>query len=148
MGRNESAIAAGAPAEPKPPIHTPGSHPVEIWISYVLRGGTTLAGAIIILGVILFLVHGPGPNEPSTFHDLTEGGGHSIATSWWAVVRGTVHGQALDIIRLGLLVLILTPTTRVAMTVGLFIAERDRAFIVATVIVLIVLIIGLIGVGS
>ena len=76
------------------------------------------------------------------------GGGHSVATTWRDVLRGAVHGQALDVIRLGLLVLILTPTTRVAMTVGLFIAQRDRVFVVTTLIVLVVLIIGLIGVGS
>jgi|SRR5579884_157702 len=136
-----AAPMGGVPAQP------PGTHPIELWISYVLRVGTTLAGAIILAGVALFLIQGPQGGEPVTLHDMIGGGGHSVATSWQDVFRGVAHGRAFDVIRLGLLVLILTPTTRVAMTVALFIAERDRAFIVATTIVLIILILGLIGIS-
>jgi len=135
-------------AGPVAPLRPPGAHPIELWISYVLRIGTTLAGTIILVGVALFLIHGPQAGEPATLHDMIGGGGHSVATSWLDVVRGVAHGHAFDVIRLGLLVLILTPTTRVAMTVALFVAERDRVFIVATTIVLIILILGLIGLGA
>lgn len=141
------------PGQPKPapspsPSHSdmPGGHPIEIYISYVLRIGVTVAAAIIIAGVLVFLIRGPVATEPTSYHAITGGGGHSVATSWTDIFSGIGHGQGLAIVRLGLLVLILTPMMRVGMTVILFAAERDHAFIVLTIIVFIVLVFGFLGI--
>lgn len=128
---------------------TPGGHPMEIYISYVLRIGVLLAAAIIFVGSALYLA-GLGSNEgnPKKLNDILDGGGHSIPVSLVGIFHGITAGNPMAIIQLGVLALILTPMTRVAMTAALFIAQRDRIFVVITSVVFIVLVLGLIGVGS
>ncbi len=147
MADKDSILEASVPNLSQPPVaHTPGGHPIEIWISYVLRIGVTVAGAIILIGVLVFLIRGPVAGEPGSYHAVTGGGGHSIAISWEDVWNGVKAGQGLAIVQLGLLVLVLTPLMRVGMTVILFLAERDIPFIVVTTIVFIILVIGFLGV--
>jgi uncharacterized membrane protein len=54
--------------------------------------------------------------------------------------------QAVAIIQAGLLILLLTPVTRVALTLILFLRDRDRIFALITAIVLIVLLLGFFGI--
>lgn len=126
----------------------PGGHPMELWISYVLRAGVLTSGLIILIGVILFLVLGPPDAGPHRLHDITGNGGHSISVSPGGIAHGIATGSPIAVIQLGVLVLILTPLMRVGMTVFLFFAQRDRIFVAITSIVFIVLVLGLIGVGS
>ena len=126
----------------------PGGHPMEIYISYVLRIGVMTAGAIILIGLLWFVIGGPPASGPNHLSDVIGNGGHSISVSINSVLSGVAHGNSVAIIQLGVLVLILTPLMRVAMTVFLFTALRDHIFTVITLIVLVVLIMGLIGVGS
>ena len=121
---------------------------MELWISYVLRAGVLISGTIIALGVGMFLVKGPGPGEPRSRDELTAGGGHAIATSLGQILHDVAQGKALGVIQLGLLVLILTPVLRVAMTMVLFCQQRDWIFTAITLTVLTVLALGLIGVGA
>ncbi|MGI8476025.1 MAG: DUF1634 domain-containing protein [Thermomicrobiales bacterium] len=143
---------ANAPTDrdpPQAPVRpASGDKRMELWISYVLRVGVLTSGAIILLGVILFFVKGPGPGEPRSMTELLDGGGHPIATSAREIARGVIHGKAVDVILLGLLVLILTPLSRVAMTLMLFLRLRDWIFVLITATVLTILVIGLIGVGA
>jgi uncharacterized membrane protein len=126
----------------------PGQHPMELWISYVLRVGVLIAGAIILVGLVLYIIQGPASSEPQSFNALTQGGGHSIDTSLTSIVRGVRDGHPTSIIELGVLALILTPITRVALTLALFLLQRDRVFSLITAAVLALLIVGLVGVGS
>ncbi|HEX7101406.1 MAG TPA: DUF1634 domain-containing protein [Nitrolancea sp.] len=127
----------------------PGGHPMEIYISYVLRIGVMIAAAIILLGTILFLAGiGPSQSNPKHLNDVIGNGGHSIPVSPSSILHGVVSGNATAIIQLGVLALILTPMTRVAMTAVLFFAQRDRIFVAITSVVFLVLVLGLIGVGS
>lgn len=128
------------------PEAVPGGHPMEIWISYVLRVGVTIAGIIIFAGVIAFLVVGARAGDPHTYHDVIHD--HARALSLGSVFRGLGSGHALDIVNLGLIALILTPVLRVAMTVLLFLAQRDRVFTLVTTVVLAVLVLGLAGVAA
>ena len=61
-------------------------------------------------------------------------------------VKGTVVSGATSLIQLCVLALILTPVTRVAMSIMLFSAGRDGVFVLITSVVLAVLVAGLIGV--
>ena len=128
--------------------HAADDRAMERWISYVLRAGVLVSGTIVALGVVLFLVNGPGPGEPHSRDELTAGGGHPIATTIGQILRDVSHGKALGIIQLGLLALILTPVLRVAMTMALFLQQRDWVFTAITLTVLTVLVLGLIGVGA
>ena len=133
-------VVATAPA--------PAGHSLELWISYVLRFGVLTAGAVILTGLVLYLVNGPDAGRPTSLDQLTADGGQSIDVSWHSIVEGLGNFEATSIILLGLLILILTPLTRVAMTFVLFILQRDRIFVAITGIVLVILILGFIGIGA
>ncbi|HVX30224.1 MAG TPA: DUF1634 domain-containing protein [Nitrolancea sp.] len=127
----------------------PGGHPMELYISYVLRIGVMIAGTIILLGMILYLAGiGASAGNPQQLHDVIGNGGHSMPVNPSSILRGVASGNGSAIIQLGVLALILTPMTRVAMTAVLFIAQRDRLFVVITSVVFLVLVLGLLGVGS
>jgi uncharacterized membrane protein len=62
-------------------------------------------------------------------------------------VSAAVHGAfTLDprgMVQLGLVLLIATPVARVALTLGAFLVQRDRLYVVLTTIVLVLLLFGL-----
>lgn len=143
------ASEASHPAGAAPVVaHGAEDRAMARWIGRVLRGGVVTAAAIVLAGVGLFLFKGPGPGDPRSRRDLTAGGGHPIAVHLGAIARNAGPHHPFDLVRVGLLVLILTPLLRVAMTCALFVAQRDWVFVAITAVVLAVLVVGLIGVGA
>lgn len=116
---------------------------MEIWISYVLRIGVLLAGAIILLGLALFVLTGPSADAPRSLHQVLAGGGLVVTPR--VIANGVAHADPIAIIQLGVLVLILTPMLRVAMTMLLFFGQRDWIFAAITLTVLAILLFGLVG---
>jgi uncharacterized membrane protein len=103
---------------------SPALQQAEIAIAWVLRGGVALAGALIALGLFARLLSGEAPPILSPLSGL--------------------HGLGPDsLMTLGLLVLIALPVVRVAMTVILFVVERDYIYLAITGFVLFVLLFGL-----
>jgi uncharacterized membrane protein YfcA/uncharacterized membrane protein len=102
-------------------------------ISTVLRGGVLLSAAIIVLGLILHIVRGGSAAFP-----------HTLA----GVVQSVLHGDPLGIIVLGLVVLLLTPVLRVAVSILAFAAEKDRRYVAITTLVLVILLISIIALGA
>jgi uncharacterized membrane protein len=121
-----------------------GPHPMEIGISAVLRTGVLLAGAIILVGIVLFVARGGSGTGPHGLRALL--GRDAASVHPGSVLRGVAAGNAVAIIQLGVFVLILTPVARVAMTVVLFAAQRDWIFVAITVAVFLMLVLGLTGV--
>ncbi|GBD18294.1 hypothetical protein HRbin27_00789 [bacterium HR27] len=119
---------------------------IDLLISRVLRFGVLVAAAIGAIGLLLFFVRGPQPSDPQTLHELLALRSGTLRTSLQALVSGILSGQPDDVMRLGLLVLILTPTARVALTLVLFALERDFVFVVIALVVLVILLLGLAGV--
>lgn len=124
---------------------TAAQEQLNLLISQVLRAGVLLAAAIGAVGLLLFFVRGPQPGEPQSLHELLTLRAGPLATSPSQLVQGILTGKPEDIMRLGLLVLILTPTARVALTVILFLLERNFVFVVIASIVLVILLLGLAG---
>ncbi|HEU0114153.1 MAG TPA: DUF1634 domain-containing protein, partial [Thermomicrobiales bacterium] len=62
---------------------------MERWISLVLRGGVLLSGAIVGLGLTLFLLMQSAPGEPSAVNDL-------LATEFHPTSLGAILGGAAD----------------------------------------------------
>ena len=132
------------PEPTKEPAHEDAFAHIEILLGKVLRIGVLTAASIIILGVILFFAreHGGVSYDQALGKGLTI---HSLSprTIW----DGLRHGSSRDVIFLGVLALILTPITRVAMTVWLFLHQRDWIFVACAGFVLVVLVLGLVGIG-
>lgn len=125
------------PAFVNPP--NPKELRAELWISVVLRVGVTLSLVLVLIGLLICFFHhpqyidskqalggliAPGAAFPSTLSDVFAG-------------VGAFRGQA--IIVLGLLVLILTPIMRVAISIAAFLEERDWFFAAITAAVLAIL---------
>lgn len=124
-----------------PPLIEYGTGPMEIWISRLLLSGVLLSAAIILAGFTLFLLRGGIGGE--SLSDVVDG--QKTAADFGTILRGIGRADGKSLIQLGLLVLILTPISRVAMSVFFFLRERDRVFVATTAIVLCILVGGLIG---
>jgi uncharacterized membrane protein len=116
---------------------------VEITISVLLRVGVTLAAAVAIVGGILYLIHNG--------HDIPEDhifrGEPADLRQVPGVLNDVLALRGQGIIQLGILLLILTPVARVAFSVFAFWQQRDRLYIIVTLIVLVILIHGLLATG-
>ncbi|MBS1856512.1 MAG: DUF1634 domain-containing protein [Acidobacteria bacterium] len=101
----------------------------------LIAAGTTLAG-----GIWHYVQHGAAVPNFSVFH-----GEPAELRNLGGVFSGIAAGRSEDLIQLGLLMLIATPIARVALSVFAFAAERDRTYVVITLIVLAVLLASLSG---
>jgi len=134
------------------PASTPPEEPqeqrtMELWVSYTLRIGVTLAAIVVLFGVVLYVIQGSsGAGHLQSMDDLKPGRSNTIDVSWRSIGDGLKDFQAVAIIQTGLLILLLTPVTRVALTLLLFLRDRDRIFALITAIVLIVLLLGFFGI--
>ena len=114
---------------------------VEQLLGNLLRGGVLLAAAVGIIGGALFLArHGLEPAGHRVFH-----GEPAELRSVRAIVAGAVALHEAAIVQLGLLLLIATPVARVAFSLVTFILQRDRAYVIVTLIVLALLVFSLAG---
>jgi uncharacterized membrane protein len=119
---------------------------MELMISYALRAGVLLSAAITLAGVLRFaLTQDTGYVRvlPHHLQDILkfhqESGPGFFPTSLHAVLDGARAGKPYAIISLGMLLLILTPIIRVALSVFFFLAQRDWLYVGITLFVLAVL---------
>ncbi|MDR5708920.1 MAG: DUF1634 domain-containing protein [Armatimonadota bacterium] len=112
-------------------------------IGFLLRAGVAVAGAVLVLGLVAFFLYGPPGDLPHP--ELLR---HGAATTPLHLLRGLARGDPTAILQLGLLLLILTPILRVAMTVFVFAAEGDWIFVSIAAGVLVLLLLGLGGFGG
>jgi len=114
---------------------------VDEIIGALLRYGVMLSAAVVAVGGIWYLIRwgGTAPEyrvfrgEPGYLRNL---GG---------IVSGTSSFRCRRLIQFGLLMLIATPVARVAFSVAAFALQRDRTYVVVTLIVLSVLLFSLLG---
>jgi len=119
---------------------------MELVISYALRAGVLLSAAVILIGISWFaLAQDTGyvrvlPHHLQdilTFHQ--QSGPGFFPTSLQAIITGAAAGKPYAIIGLGIVLLILTPIVRVALSVFFFLAQRDWLYAGITLFVLAVL---------
>lgn len=114
---------------------------VEQVIGRLLQVGVLLAAAIVVVGGAVYLLrHGLEPvsyaqfrGEPRFYRTVT------------GILAQTFTGHGRGLIQLGLLVLIATPVARVAFALWAFWRERDRAYVVVSTIVLVILLYSLLA---
>ena len=125
-----------------PPAAPPEDHRVvrvEIVISWVLRIGVVTSLAIVVAGLILTFMRRPDFLSSHTALQEIKEPGVVFPHTLPAVVKGLSRLQGEAVIALGLLLLILTPVARVAVSILTFLYQRDRVFTLITLTVLVIL---------
>ena len=126
-------------------------HRAELLIGNLLRTGVLVAAAVVFAAGMLYLVqhhaetirYGSFTGEPAQLRSIPAivrdaaalGSGSPTRTA--SVRGGVIDSRAL--IQFGLLLLILTPVLRVIFAAVAFALERDRMYVVVSLIVLAVL---------
>jgi len=116
---------------------------MELILGNLLRSGVLLSAAVILWGGCVYLSRHAHEKanyrvfvgEPSEFRTIP------------GVIHSVLNGRGRGLIQLGLLLLIATPIARVAFSMVGFAIERDRMYVLFTLIVLVVLLYSLLGSG-
>lgn len=119
-------------------------HDVEVRLGRLLRAGVATAAAVVLAGAVIYLIR-HGGSRP---HYEVFAGEPPALRSVGGIVREASGLRGRGIIQLGLLILIATPVARVAFSLYAFFRDRDRAYILITSIVLILLLLSLAGTGG
>jgi len=110
-------------------------------IARLLLAGVSISAVVVLSGGICYLSHHRA--EKADFHAF-----HiepAMYRSISGILQGLGSGECRSIIQLGLLLLILTPVARVAVSLIAFLRERDRVYVGVTAIVLLVLVFSLVS---
>lgn len=114
---------------------------IENILGNLLRAGVLLSALVVLIGGVIYLLrHGRSPMDFGVFR-----GEPADLRSVRGIIRDTLALRGRGIIQLGLLLLIATPVARVAFSIFGFAEERDRMYVVFTVIVFSILLYSLIG---
>jgi uncharacterized membrane protein len=116
---------------------------MEVILGNLLRTGVMFSAAVVLWGACIYLYRHAREvanykifmGEPSDFRTIP------------GVIQSVRGGHGRGWIQLGLLLLIATPIARVAFSIVGFSIERDRLYVVFTVIVLAILLYSLLGSG-
>ena len=110
-------------------------------IGKLLRAGVALSAAVVFIGGVLYLIrHGADPPDYSSFRGEPED-----LRAFTGILRGVAGLDPRHIIQFGLGLLVATPVARVAFSVFAFTRERDRTYVVVTLIVLAILLASIAG---
>jgi uncharacterized membrane protein len=139
VGDPDLAIADGRLQDVHPVRPAERTRWSELTISYVLRSGVLVSLALIVAGVVvMFLQHPTYLHSAADYSRLTSPAARAPNTLG-EVIRGVVDFRGEALIMFGLLVLLATPVLRVAISVLLFLAQRDATYALITSAVLLVL---------
>jgi len=123
--------------EPRSPRLTDDQ--IDQVIGRVLQIGMLTAAIVTLVAGVLYLQrHGGTVADYHTFKGVAES-----LKSLSGIGHGVMAGQRAAMVQLGLVLLILTPIARVTLTLGAFVIQRDRLYVLLTSIVLTVLVYGL-----
>jgi uncharacterized membrane protein len=128
------------PSDNPPPTDNTHLSRAEAWISITLRAGVLVSLALIICGTLVTFTHHPQylASEADLTRLTTPGAAFPHTLADLAAGLAAFHGQAIVVA--GLIVLIATPVLRVAISVLVFLADRDYAFVLITTTVFLILI--------
>ena len=114
---------------------------VEQIVGNLLRIGVLVAAGVVLVGGLLYLYRF-GHTQPNLSIFRSE---PANLRSVGGIVERSLTWSSRGLIQLGLLLLIATPVARVAFSLVAFILERDRIYIIVTLIVLAILTFSLLG---
>lgn len=111
-----------------------GDKDLQIFVGNILRYGVLTSLGIVFIGLIIYLIH--ARTEVIDFSSFTQND-----FNFSVFITGIRHGDSVSIIKLGVLLLILTPVMRVIFAIIGFYKEKDLLYTIVSVIVLFVIII-------
>jgi uncharacterized membrane protein len=112
-------------------------------ISILLRSGVLISALVVLTGGILYLVrYGAALPQYAVFR-----GEPPDLRSLSGIVKDVLAFKSRGLIQFGLLLLVATPVARVAFSIFAFALQRDRTYVIITLIVLGVLLYSLTGGG-
>ena len=114
---------------------------IDAAITMLLRTGVIISVLIIAAGLMItFIDHPDYLSSRPALGELTSPGTH-FPNTIREVLSGVRRGRGEAITMAGLLVLIITPVARVALSIVIFIIERDRLYAAITAAVFVILMI-------
>jgi uncharacterized membrane protein len=114
---------------------------IENILGNLLRAGVLLSAQVVLIGGVIYLLrHGRSAADFGVFR-----GEPADLRGVRGIIRDTLALRGRGIIQLGLLLLIATPVARVAFSIFGFAQERDRMYVMFTLIVFSILLYSLIG---
>jgi len=128
---------------PRPRIvvtRDPRDEKIEQVIGRLLQLGVLIAAVVVAIGGALLLAQ--YGHLPASFRVFN--GEDSSLRSIAGIIHAALRGDSRAIVQLGLVLLIATPVARVALTLGAFVAQKDRLYILMTALVLALLLYGLV----
>ena len=106
---------------------------LEVLISTVLRVGVVTSLLLVLAGTIVTFARTPSLlSSPLRLGHEPGAAVHSLR----AIIAGVADLDGPAIVMAGLLLLIATPVLRVAVSIFIFLRERDAAFVAITAVVL------------
>jgi uncharacterized membrane protein len=146
---NASIADTTRPAPAGPPGPGPREEPgpqaekvrrTEVAISMLLRIGVVVSVAVIVAGLIVSFGRHRAYRVSSGVRDQILHGHSQFPHTIGALISGLAAGQGQALVALGLLLLLLTPIARVAVSIVAFVYQRDRTYVFIAGFVLAVLV--------
>jgi len=114
---------------------------VEQTIGNLLRLGLIVAAVVVLVGAVIYLArHGSEQPQYRVFH-----GEPADLRGISGIIHDALQFSGRGLIQLGLLLLLATPVARVAFSIVAFALQRDRLYVVVTLIVMGVLLYSIVG---
>ena len=114
---------------------------VERIMGTLLQSGVVISGLAVLAGGILYVLrYGGTPVHYENFSAERES-----VRSLAGIANHAFHGDARAIVQCGLLLLIATPVARVLFSIIAFALQKDRLYVLLTVIVFLILLYSLFG---
>ncbi len=114
---------------------------VERILGTLLQSGVVISGLVVLAGGIVYLLR--SAHLPVRYENYVAD--RESLRSLTAVGNSALHGDGRAIIQCGLLLLIATPVARVLFSILAFVFEKDRLYVVLTIVVFLILIFSLFG---
>lgn len=112
---------------------------LEGFIGNLLRAGVLLAASVVLVGGVFYLALHHADSATYRSFALESSNLRNLV----GICKSAAHLNSLGIIQLGLVLLIATPVARVGLAAAGFFLERDRLYVLISLIVLAVLIFSL-----
>jgi len=114
---------------------------IEVLISWLLRAGIVISLSTVAAGLVLMFIHHPVYLHSAMDLQRLTSPGAAFPRTLREVASGLLAMRGQAVVAVGLLMLIVTPIMRVAVSIIGFALQRDRAFVLITSAVLAILIV-------